>query len=127
MLKTHDETAYNTQMLVDTIIDGIQDVKGKDIVVMNLSELPNAVTDFFVICTGDSSTQVEAIAQSITRKTRTELKEKPWHQEGTTNAEWVLLDYVNIVVHIFYKEVREFYSLENLWADGERIDIPNID
>lgn len=127
MLKTLAEKEYDTKILIDSIIDGIQDVKGKDIVVLNLSELPNAVTDFFIICSGDSSTQVESAAQAVVRKTRTDLKEKPWHQEGTRNAEWILLDYVNVVVHIFYKGVRDFYNLENLWADAERIDIPNLD
>ena len=127
MLKTLEEKEYNVKLLIDSIVDGIQDVKGKDIVILNLSELPNAVTDFFVICSGDSSTQVQSAAESILRKTRDDLKEKPWHQEGTSNAEWVLLDYVNVVVHVFYKEVREFYDLESLWADAERIDIPNID
>lgn len=127
MLKTLEEKEYDAKILIDSIIDGIQDVKGKDIVVLNLSELPNAVTDFFIICSGDSSTQVESAAQAIVRKTRVDLKEKPWHQEGTRNAEWILLDYVNVVVHIFYKGVRDFYNLENLWADAERIDIPNID
>jgi ribosome-associated protein len=127
MLKTLEEKELDAKLLIDSIIDGIQDVKGKDIVVLNLSELPNAVTDFFIICSGESSTQVESMAQSIVRKTREDVKEKPWHQEGTRNAEWVLLDYVNIVVHVFYKEVRDFYNLENLWADAERIDIPNID
>lgn len=127
MLKTLEEKEQNAKILIDTIIDGIQDVKGKDVVVLNLSELTNSVTDFFIICTGDSSTQVESIGQSVVRKTRTELKEKPWHEEGTRNAEWVLLDYVNVVVHVFYRGVRDFYNLEGLWADAERIDIPNID
>jgi ribosome-associated protein len=127
MQKTVGERELNTKILVDTIVDGIQDVKGKDITVLNLSELPNAVADFFIICSGDSSTQVEAIAQSISRRTRKEIQEKPWHQEGVRNAEWVLLDYVHVVVHVFYKDIRSFYNLESLWADAEQIDIPNID
>jgi ribosome-associated protein len=127
MLKKLEEKERDTKILIDTIVDGIQDVKGQNISVLNLSELPNAVADFFIICSGDSSTQVESIAQSVVRKTRTELQEKPWHEEGTRNAEWVLLDYVNVVVHVFYKDIREFYNLESLWADAERINIPNID
>ncbi|MCC7453398.1 MAG: ribosome silencing factor [Crocinitomix sp.] len=127
MLKTFEEKENETQLLIDSIIDGIQDVKGKDIVILNLSELPNAIADFFIICSGDSSTQVESAAQAIVRRTRKELQEKPWHQEGTRNAEWVLLDYVDVVVHVFYKGIRDFYNLEGLWADAERIDIPNID
>ena len=127
MLKTFEEKEHETQLLIDSIIDGIQDVKGKDIVILNLSELPNAIADFFIICSGDSSTQVESAAQAIVRRTRKEVQQKPWHQEGTRNAEWVLLDYVDVVVHVFYKGLREFYNLEGLWADAERIDIPNID
>ena len=127
MLKKLEEKERDTKILIDTIVDGIQDVKGQNISVLNLSELPNAVADFFIICSGDSSTQVESIAQSVVRKTRTELQEKPWHEEGTRTAEWVLLDYVNVVVHVFYKDIREFYNLESLWADAERINIPNID
>ena len=127
MLKTFEEKEHETQLLIDSIIDGIQDVKGKDIVILNLSELPNAIADFFIICSGDSSTQVESAAQAIVRRTRKDVQQKPWHQEGTRNAEWVLLDYVDVVVHVFYKGIRELYNLEGLWADAERIDIPNID
>lgn len=127
MLKTLEEKERDTKILIDTIIDGMQDIKAQNIIILNLSELPNAVADFFIICSGESSTQVESIAQSVVRKTRKELQEKPWHEEGTRNAEWVLLDYVNVVVHVFYKEIRDFYNLESLWADAERIDILNID
>ncbi|MGB1104137.1 MAG: ribosome silencing factor [Crocinitomicaceae bacterium] len=127
MLKTLEEKERDTKILIDTIVDGMQDIKAQNITILNLSELPNAVADFFIICSGESSTQVESIAQSVVRKTRKELQEKPWHEEGTRNAEWVLLDYVNVVVHVFYKEIRDFYNLESLWADAERIDIPNID
>ncbi|WP_027421177.1 ribosome silencing factor [Crocinitomix catalasitica] len=127
MQKTVGERELKTKILVDTIVDGIQEVKGKDITILNLSELPNAVADFFIICSGESSTQVEAIAQSVTRTTRKEIQEKPWHQEGVRNAEWILLDYVNVVLHVFYKDIRSFYNLESLWADAELIEIPNID
>ena len=123
-LKIKDKALKN---LVQTIIDGVQDVKGKDLVVLDLTKLPNAVTDYFVIATGDSSTQVEGLASSVVRKTRKELKEKPWHEEGVGNSEWILLDYVNVVVHIFYRETRDFYNLEDLWADGDRYEYPNLD
>lgn len=127
MIKTVEDKDVATKALVDTIVDGIQDIKGKDIVILDLTHLQNSVTEYFIICSGESSTQVDGISSSITRKTREQLKEKPWHTEGINNSEWVLLDYVNVVVHVFYKEVREFYNLEDLWADAERIDIPNID
>jgi ribosome-associated protein len=127
MIKTVKDKEVATKALVDTIVDGIQDIKGKDIVVLDLTHLQNSVTEYFIICSGESNTQVDGISSSVTRKTREELREKPWHTEGINNSEWVLLDYVNVVVHVFYKEVREFYNLEDLWADAERTDIPNID
>ena len=114
------------RQLVETIVDGMQDIKAKDIAILDLTGLKNAVTDYFVIATGDSSTQVEGMASSVVRKTRKELREKPWHEEGVGNSEWILLDYVNVVVHIFYRETREFYNLEDLWADANRTDIPNL-
>lgn len=114
------------RQLVETVVDGMQDIKAKDITILDLTGLKNAVTDYFVIATGDSSTQVEGMASSVVRKTRKELREKPWHEEGVGNSEWILLDYVNVVVHIFYRETREFYNLEDLWADANRTDIPNL-
>lgn len=127
MIKAVDEKKVASKKLVDTIVDGIQDVKGKDIVVLDLTHLQNSVTDYFIICSGESNTQVEGISSSVTRRTRKDLQERAWHQEGINNSEWVLLDYVNVVVHVFYREVREFYNLEDLWADAERTDIPNLD
>jgi ribosome-associated protein len=105
----------------------MQENKAKDIVVLDLREIHNAVCDFFVICSGDSSTQVDGISSSVVRYTRKQLKEKPYSIEGKTNREWVLMDYVSVVAHIFYRETREFYELEDLWADAVRVDIPNID
>ena len=112
--------------LCDAIVEGMQENKAKDIVVLDLREISNSVCDFFVICSGESSTQVEGISSSVTRHTRKELKEKPWHIEGKTTSEWILLDYVNVVAHIFYKDARPFYDLEDLWADAKRTDIPNL-
>lgn len=127
MIKVIEEKEVALKVLVDTIVDGIQDIKGKDIVILDLRRLQNSVTDYFIICSGESTTQVDGIASSIARKTRTELKEKPWHQEGINNSEWILMDYVNVVVHVFYRDIRSFYNLEDLWADAERTDIPNLD
>jgi ribosome-associated protein len=112
--------------LCDAIVEGMQENKAKDIVVLDLREISNSVCDYFVICSGESSTQVDGISSSVTRFTRKELKEKPWHIEGKTTSEWVLLDYVNVVAHIFYKDARPFYDLEDLWADAKRTDIPNL-
>ncbi len=117
---------FDSQTLCDKIVEGMQDNKAKDIVVLDLRDIRSAVCDYFVICSGESSTQVEGISSAVTRITRKDLKEKPWHIEGKTNGEWVLLDYVSVVAHIFYKDVRNFYDLEDLWSDAKRTDIPNL-
>lgn len=125
MVKIHQE--IDSKTLTDSIVEGMQENNAKDITVLDLRKIKGAVCDFFVICAGESSTQVEGIADSVTRFTRKNLKEKPWHVEGKSNAEWILLDYVNVVAHIFYRDVRSFYDLEDLWADAVRTDIPNLD
>jgi ribosome-associated protein len=112
--------------LCDAIVEGMQENKAKDIVVLDLRGISNAVCDYFVICSGDSSTHVDGIGNSVTRHTRKTVKEKPWHIEGKTNSEWILLDYINVVAHIFYKDARPFYDLEDLWADAVRTDVPNL-
>ena len=112
--------------LLAFIIDAIQDKKGIDIVDLRLSKLENAITNHFVICHGNSSTQVEAIADSVEEKVKEELNIKAWHKEGHKNAQWILLDYSSIMVHIFQKEFRDFYRLEELWADGEAKYYENV-
>lgn len=119
--------SVDSQVLCNSIVEGMQENKAKDIVVLDLREVTNAVTDFFVICSGESTTQVDGINNSVLRHTRKELQERPWHQEGKENSEWILLDYVNVVAHIFYKDSRGFYDLEDLWADAKRTNIPNLD
>merc|ERR1712224_570086 len=103
--------------LIRLIIDGIEDVKGNEISLLDLRKLENRISD------GNSNTQVNAIINSVTKKVSKELKDKPWGIEGTENAEWVLLDYVDVVVHVFQKEKREFYDLEGLWGDAKRIEL----
>ncbi len=120
------KSAVDSKVLCDAIVEGMQENKAKNITVLDLRNIPNAVTDFFVICSGDSTVQVEGIASTVSRHTRKELQEKPWHQEGKTSAEWILLDYVSVVAHIFYKEARQFYELEDLWSDAIRTDIPDL-
>jgi ribosome-associated protein len=105
--------------LVDVVVDSMDDRKANGITVLDLREIDNAIADYFVICDGTSNTQVKAIADRIEEMTSKSLQEKPWHVEGTENAQWVLMDYVNTVVHIFQKEMREFYDLESLWGDGQ--------
>lgn len=116
----------DSKILCDAIVEGMQENKAQDIVVLDLREIGNAVCDFFVICSGESSTQVDGISDAVQRYCRKQLKEKPWRVEGKRNSEWVLMDYVSVVAHIFYKETRQFYDLEDLWADAERTDIPNL-
>jgi ribosome-associated protein len=125
MRKTKEIT--ESELLSKAIVEGMQENKAKDITVLDLRHLSSAVCDFFVICSGESSTQVDGISNAVTRHTRKTLKEKPWHTEGKNNSEWVLLDYIDVVVHIFYKEARSFYEIEDLWADAIRTDIPNLD
>lgn len=107
------------EKLVGQIVYGLQEKKGKDIVSLDLREIDNTVTDFFVVCTGDSNTHVNALAASVEKEVQQALKDKPWHVEGTSNAEWVLMDYVNVVVHIFQRGQREHYNIEGLWADAK--------
>lgn len=114
----------NDELLV-TIIKGIEEVKGNDIDILDLREIENTVCDYFIICNGNSNTQVNAIVNSVQKLVSRELKDKPWHVEGTDNAEWVLMDYIDIVVHIFQKHVREFYNIEGLWGDAKITTIPN--
>lgn len=116
----------DSKLLCDTIVEGMQENKAKNIVILDLSEIEGAVCDYFVICSGDSTTQVDGIGSSVVRHTRKALKEKPWSVEGKTNKEWVLLDYVSVVAHIFYRDTREFYDLEELWGDAIRTDVPDI-
>ncbi len=104
---------------VDLIIEGIKEKKGKEIVSIDISKLENSVCRYFIICHGDSNTQVSAIANWIEKVVEDELDEKVWKKQGFENAQWILLDYVDVVVHIFQKETRDFYNLESLWADGK--------
>lgn len=115
------------QILIDKILEAIQDVKGEDIKILDLSGIENSVAEAFVICSGNSNTQVAAIAGSIERKVRNELKERPWHIEGADNSLWVLVDYVSVVVHIFQKHIRDYYEIEELWGDAKITEIPNLD
>lgn len=115
----------STDDLLTCIIKGIEDVKGLDIDILDLREIDNRVCDYFVICNGTSNTQVNAIVNSIQKGVSRELKDKPWHVEGTENGEWVLMDYVSIVVHVFQKHIREYYNIESLWGDAKITSLKN--
>ncbi len=112
--------------LNDLIIDSIQDIKGKNIVKLDLRKLDDAPADFFIICEGDSNTQVRAISGNIYKRLKEELKQTPLHTEGVQNARWICMDYFNTVIHIFYKETRAFYELEELWSDAEFTEYTNL-
>ena len=109
----------NTDDLITEIIKGIDEVKGENIQLLDLRELENTVCDYFIICSGNSNTQVKAISGSVQKIVSKSLKDKPWHIEGEMNAEWVLMDYVNVVGHVFQKQIREYYDIESLWGDAK--------
>ena len=113
----------SADQLITTIIAGIEEVKGKDITILDLREIENTVCDYFIVCEGTSNTQVNAIVNSIQKQVSKTLRDKPWHIEGEKNAEWILMDYVNVVVHIFQKQVREYYDIESLWGDAKTTQI----
>ncbi|MCL2417009.1 MAG: ribosome silencing factor [Bacteroidales bacterium] len=108
----------STELLFDTIFDAMHDKKAENILLLDLTKIKGANFDYFIITHGNSTTQVNAIAEEVRRKVKTILHMNPAHAEGFTNSEWVLLDYLDVVVHIFQHEVREHYQLENLWADA---------
>jgi len=113
-------------MLADIIVKGMQEKLGLDIVKLNLSGIPNSITDYFVICHGASRSQVDAIADSVQFEVKKAIGAFPIHREGFENCEWVLLDYFDVVVHIFQEEKRGFYQLEKLWADAPRENIADV-
>ena len=109
----------STDELIALILQGIEEVKGQNINLLDLREIENTVCDYFIICNGTSNTHVNAIVGSIQKTVSKALKDKPWHVEGEDNAEWVLMDYVNVVVHVFQKQIREYYDIEGLWGDAK--------
>lgn len=113
--------------LVETITKGIQEKKGQDIAIVDLSDIDGAIANYFVICQGNSPTQVEAIAESVGETCRKDMGEKPLSVNGLGNDQWVAMDYSNVLVHIFLPETRQFYDLEGLWQDAPLVQIPNLD
>ena len=114
-----------SDILLKTIIKGIQEVKGIDTAILDLKKIETAVCKYFVICSGTSNTHVSSIADSIKKIVSKKIQEKPWHIEGLNTSEWVLLDYSDIVVHVFQEQTREFYRLEDLWGDAKIRTIEN--
>jgi ribosome-associated protein len=105
--------------IIAVILKAIDEVKGIDTQILDLREIDNTVCDYFIVCTGTSNTHVKAISSIIQKQVGKINKEKPWHIEGENNAEWILLDFVNIVVHVFQKQIRDFYDIESLWGDAK--------
>jgi ribosome-associated protein len=118
MQQTKNE-ALTSSALSEHVVAGMLDKKASDIVVMDLRKVPNAIADYFIICSGNSDTQVDAISDSIEEKVHKESKQNPWHLEGKENKEWILLDYVDVVAHVFKRDKRTFYGLEELWGDAK--------
>ena len=113
----------NADELISKIISGVEDVKGIDISLLDLRDIENTVCSYFIVCSGSSNTHVNAIVSSVQKTVSKELREKPFHTEGLENSEWVLIDYVNIVVHVFQKPIREYYNIEELWGDAKTTQI----
>tara|TARA_B110000444_G_scaffold98764_1_gene93627 strand:- start:1526 stop:1897 length:372 start_codon:yes stop_codon:yes gene_type:complete len=113
----------NADELISKIISGVEDVKGIDISLLDLRDIENTVCSYFIVCSGSSNTHVNAIVSSVQKTVSRELREKPFHTEGLDNSEWVLIDYVNIVVHVFQKHIREYYNIEELWGDAKTTQI----
>lgn len=109
----------NSNVLSEWVVDGMLEKNASDIVVMDLRAIKHAVADFFVICNGNSDTQINAISQSIEKEIYKHSKQNPWKTEGQKNKEWILLDYVDVVAHVFNKEKRIFYGIEELWGDAK--------
>ncbi len=105
-----------------TIIQAIQQKKGENIISLDLRKIPEAVTDFFIICQASNTTQVKAISDYVEDKVKKECGENPFRHEGQHASQWVLVDYVNVVVHIMHAETRKFYKLEEMWSDANQVD-----
>ncbi len=109
----------NTEEVLKTVVETMLEAKAQGVTSLNLKELQSAVTDYFVICHAQSKTQVNAIAEKVIDNVRNKLHVHVYHEEGFENSEWILLDYIDVVVHIFLQEKRDFFKLEELWADAE--------
>ncbi|MAO71282.1 MAG: ribosome silencing factor [Flavobacteriales bacterium] len=115
-----------SDILLDTIIEGVKDVKGKDISILDLRNIETAICKYFVICSGTSNIHVSSISDNVRKFVSKELNEKPWNTEGKNSAEWILMDYSDIVLHVFQQQTRDFYSLEDLWGDANIKIIDNL-
>ena len=124
---TRDKKQGTTDKLVRAIVDGLQDKKGRSIVLVDLTCIPESICRKFVICTGSSPTQVHALAMSVGDKARELLGARPLAVSGLRSAQWVAMDYADVIVHIFLPETRAFYDIEHLWADAALEEVPDLD
>lgn len=118
-MRSKQNKEFTAEQIRDFVVRGMQEKKGQDIVVMDLRNVKNAICDYFVLCSGTSDTQIDAISTSIEEEVYKASRQDPWHREGKLNREWILLDYVDVVAHVFKKDRRAFYDLEQLWGDAE--------
>lgn len=116
----------DSEKLSEIIVEGMKERKAQDIIVLDLREVKNAIADFFVICSGTSETQIDAISDSVEEFAYKSARQEVWHKEGSENKEWILLDFVDVVANVFKKSTREFYSLEQLWGDAKLTEVETI-
>ncbi len=121
---TKDKQPIPSSELVQLIVAGMKEKKAKDVVILDLRHISKSIADYFVIATGNVDTHVDAIQNSVKKTVHENHQEHPWHVEGTENSQWVLLDYVDVVAHIFMESKRSFYQLEDLWGDAHIIRVP---
>ncbi len=110
---------YSSKGLITNIIKSIEEVKGEEVILIDMKKIDNSPCDYFIVCDGSSNTQVNAIVSKIKKNVSKLLSEKPLNIEGLENCKWVLIDYIDIVVHVFQKEIRQYYKIENLWGDAK--------
>lgn len=118
-MKQRKNKELSSKDLTELVVKGMTEKKGLDIAILDLRKVKNSITDFFVICSGNSDTQIDALANSVEEEVYKMSKTEPWQKEGKANGEWILIDYVDVVAHIFNKERRKHYDLEELWGDAE--------
>ncbi|MCF0073164.1 ribosome silencing factor [Dyadobacter sp. CY261] len=118
-MKERKNKELSSKDLTELVVKGMTEKKGLDIAILDLRKVKNSITDFFVICSGNSDTQIDALANSVEDEVYKISKTEPWQKEGKANGEWILIDYVDVVAHIFNKERRKHYDLEELWGDAE--------
>lgn len=118
-MKQRKNKELSSKDLTELVVKGMTEKKGLDIAILDLRKVKNSITDFFVICSGNSDTQIDALASSVEDEVYKISKTEPWQKEGKANGEWILIDYVDVVAHIFNKERRKHYDLEELWGDAE--------